>query len=273
MTLDKRLHAYRDDLADIKLQLRVSARIYVEGVPRQIIVPVAGVHKSADATSMQLSQALFGEQVKVFDESKGFAFVQLKHDGYVGYVKSDALGAVTKPNHKVSAPSTLLYPKPDLKTQPARALPQGAGLTVQKVEGNYAALASGGYVFANHIAKLKSVENDFVAVAERYYSVPYLWGGKTFAGLDCSGLVQVALHACGIKCPRDSDMQERDLGRAVTSKKLKRGDLIFWNGHVGIMRDAETLLHANGHHMMVAEEKLSKVIKRITTPVTAIKRL
>jgi cell wall-associated NlpC family hydrolase len=133
-----------------------------------------------------------------------------------------------------------------------------------------------GYLPARHLAPLDRVEPDFVAVAERFLGTPYLWGGKTNNGVDCSGLVQVALAACGMPCPRDSDMQERALGAPVALADSRRGDLLFWKGHVAIVRDAATLLHANAFHMMVAVEPIAEALARIEaagSPVTSVKRL
>ena len=130
-----------------------------------------------------------------------------------------------------------------------------------------------GFVSARALAPADSAAPDFVAVAERFIGVPYVWGGKTFRGLDCSGLIQTALQAASIACPRDTDMMEERLGHAVARDQIKRGDLVFWKGHVGVMRDAQTLLHANAFHMQVTSEPLDAAIARISTPVTSIKRL
>ena len=140
--------------------------------------------------------------------------------------------------------------------------------------------AAGGFVPADHLAPLRSFEPDFVAVAERFRGVPYLWGGKTSLGLDCSGLLQVALQACGIPAPRDTDLQERALGAAgapdAAFGNLRRGDLLFWPGHVAIARDRDTLVHANAFHMMVAIEPTADAIVRIRasgSELTSVKRL
>jgi cell wall-associated NlpC family hydrolase len=216
----------------------------------------------------------------VFDEVAGFSFVQLQRDHYVGYIESTALSVVVTPStHRVAVPSTLRYPRADLKSAPAVALPMNAALSVGDAHGDYLALSTGGFVWAAHVSTLPSPE-DYVSIAARFLNVPYLWGGKTFAGLDCSGLVQTALHATGRQAPRDSDMQEKDLGVARDPNdlsKLQRGDLIFWKGHVGIMESPTILLHANGSHMMVARELLSEACTRITAkgggPITAIRRV
>ena len=180
---------------------------------------------------------------------------------------------------RVAVPSHVLYPPPDLKAEPALAVTHNAQVTVTGGDERFARLSCGRFVFAAHLAPAQSFETDFVAVAELFLHVPYYWGGKSVHGLDCSGLVQIALQASGRMALRDSDMQERTLGEALSIDDpgaLRRGDLVFWNGHVGIMRDAETLLHANGTHMMVVSERLAEATERIAARygrITAIKRL
>jgi cell wall-associated NlpC family hydrolase len=274
-TLDKRLHAFRGDLADETLRGQCDATEFVRGVDMQCAVPVSAVRRAAAIDAMQLTQVLWGEIVKVFERKDGWAWVQLQRDGYVGYVEDSALAEVTKPSsHRLLVRSSHVYPAPDLKTQPAVAIPMGAELAPSEVTGDYVKLTSGHFVYAQHLNA--SVPTDFVSVAEQFLHTPYLWGGKTVWGLDCSGLVQVSLHAIGKDCLRDSDMQEQSLSIAIGQDHLQRGDLVFWKGHVGIMQDAITLLHANGHHMMVVSEPLKTAVDRIATRgshVTSVKRL
>ncbi|MDE2383897.1 MAG: C40 family peptidase [Alphaproteobacteria bacterium] len=275
-TLDARLHACREDLADESLRGKVEASHWVKATPAQVCVGVAPVHKRPDETAMQLTQALQGETCHVFERKTGWAWVQLSRDGYVGYVREAALAAPSHATatHRVSNVSTWRFPKPDLKSQPATALYMNSEVAVKEVQGNYALLESGGAVFAGHLSAVEKPESDFVTVAEKFLHVPYLWGGKTCAGTDCSGLVQSALHASGIICPRDSDMQEKQLGEAIAiDSNLRRGDLIFWPGHVGIMQSATQLLHANGHFMMVTSEPLAAAVARSEKPVSAVRRL
>jgi cell wall-associated NlpC family hydrolase len=180
----------------------------------------------------------------------------------------------------VAALRTFVFPGPSIKLPPIEALPLGATLTISRVADRLAITQAGGYVPAAHLKPLGEFESDLVAVAERFVGVPYLWGGKTALGLDCSGLVQVALAACGISCPRDSDMQEAALGTPIAISAdlagLKRGDLMFWKGHVAIVRDRESLLHANAFHMAVVIEPLAEAVARIRaagSEVTGIRRL
>jgi cell wall-associated NlpC family hydrolase len=274
-TLDKRLFALRPDLADARLKGQCEAAAFVEGVPAQCAVPVAGIFRAPADDAMQVTQMLLGESLLVFEQKDGWAWVQLDADSYVGYVRDNALrDAKIKSTHHVSVLSSHLYPKADIKTQPAVAVPMMAQLCVTGSQGDFHSLVSGRQIYQNHAST--GYASDFVAVAEQFLLVPYLWGGKTAWGLDCSGLVQVALAACGADAPRDSDMQQQGLGSDVSGKKLKRGDLMFWKGHVGILRDSDTLLHANGHHMQVVSEPLKTAIARIEAkgfPVTAVKRI
>jgi cell wall-associated NlpC family hydrolase len=278
--LDKRLHAYRPDLAEAGLKGKVEAARFTEGVVKQVRTPVASLRRQPSPTSMQLTEALMGERLRVLDEKDGWAWVKLEADHYVGYVESAALrDELLEATHEVLAPSTIIYPKADLKTQPAHMIPMLAQLTVIAAEKEFLLLATGGYVFARHVRPLRSGMGDYVAVAERFLFAPYYWGGKTIRGLDCSGLVQVAFNAVGWPSLRDSDMQEETLGKVLSEPErgtLKRGDLVFWDGHVGIMADGENLLHANGHHMMVAVEPLAVAVERIGKtgkPVTKIRRM
>jgi cell wall-associated NlpC family hydrolase len=277
--MDRRLHVYRSDLADARLQGQVEADRFVSGTAMQFVAPCTPVHRAPQPDAMQLTQALMGETALVYDDADGWAWVQLDHDQYVGYVRSESLSAtVRQTTHRVSVATTLIYPKPDLKTQPAILIPLNAKLAVIAEHGQYSELATGGFVFTKHISA-DVAQSDYVAIAEKFLNATYLWGGKTQSGLDCSGLVQTALHACGILCPRDADMQEKELGTALQINDLdglKRGDLVFWEGHVGIMYDESNLLHANGFHMQTVIEPLKLAATRIADsdkPITSLKRL
>ncbi len=279
-TLDKRLYAYRADLADENLEGEVDAQRFVKGAPHQIIVPIATVYKTPNLNGWQETQVLFGETVRVFDVVDGFAFVQLNHDRYVGYVLATALSVnIGVPTHRVSVPSTFIYPEANIKSQIPVSLFLNCPLTVTEIVGNFAALSGGGFVIASHIQPPDIYADDFVAVAEKYLHVPYLWGGKSVHGLDCSGLVQVSLHAAGKQAPRDADMQEGELGKHLMVNdldNLQRGDLVFWPGHVGIMQNETMLLHANGYHMLTVSEPLQDAIARIAKTAgmpTSLKRL
>jgi cell wall-associated NlpC family hydrolase len=224
------------------------------------------------------TQALLGERVIVYETTDaGWAWGQLESDGYVGWLSANALGKPGKsPTHKIAVARTLGFPGPDIKLAPAVALPMGACVTIVRQDERFAVAANGWHLPAVHLAPIKARQPDFVAVAEEFLHVPYLWGGKTSLGIDCSGLVQIALQAAGIACPRDSDMQELALGRLSSLSELRRGDLVFWKGHVAIARDRDNLLHANAHAMAVAIEKTTEAVARIKaagSDITSVKRL
>jgi cell wall-associated NlpC family hydrolase len=276
--LDPRLTPARPDLAARHLQGIVEAARFADGTVYAVVDAQAAVRRAPAPDAPLDTEALKGERVTVYERTdEGWAWGQLDADGYVGWLPSNALAPPgPPPTHKVAALRTLVFPAPSIKTPPIDALPLGARLAVARRHDGFAVTAQGGYVPAQHLLPLDAAEEDFVAVAERFLGAPYLWGGKTGLGLDCSGLVQVAASACAIACPRDSDMQEAALGTPVNLAGLQRGDLVFWKGHVAIARDATTLLHANAFAMAVAVEPLAAAIARIAAAgcaVTSVKRL
>jgi cell wall-associated NlpC family hydrolase len=275
---DPRLTPVRADLAAKELEGKVAAPRYVEGRAYEVIEPQAPLCHEPAPDAPLATQALKGERVAIYDiNDEGWAWGQLAADGYVGWLPDNALtspGPV--PTHKVAALRTFVFAIPSIKTPPLEALPFGARLAVARLEGPFAVTMSRGYVPAVHLTPIETYEPDFVAVAERFAGVPYLWGGKTMLGLDCSGLLQIALNACGTACPRDSDMQEAALGKHADIFDLRRGDLIFWKGHVGIARGDASFIHANAFHMAVAIEPVAEAIARIRdagSEITSVRRL
>jgi cell wall-associated NlpC family hydrolase len=275
---DRRLTPARPDLAAERLRGLVDAPRYAKGQAKRVIAASAPLRRLPDPGAPLETEALHGETLTVFDENEGWVWVQLDRDSYVGYLPLAALGAPAEPTHRVAALRTHAYPGPGIKLPPLMALSLGARLSIVGHEGDFAVSTDGLHVWARHLAEPGSREADFVAVAERFLEAPYLWGGRTSEGIDCSGLVQTALDAAGVETPRDSDMQEAALGDSVAiGGPLARGDLVFWKGHVGIMRDSVTLLHANGWHMKVVSEPLEEARARIAASggghVTSVRRL
>ncbi len=275
--LDPRLNAYRPDLAAAELRGKVEAAHFVEPVLHQVVHGQAPLRREPRHDAPLDTEALFGERVKVFEiDDEGWAWGQLATDNYVGYLPAAALvKAGPEPTHKVAVLRTHAFPGPDIKLPPFVALPFGARVPVAKEERGFAVTMAGRYLPPSHLVPVGAKERDFVAVAERFAGTPYLWGGKTSLGIDCSGLVQVSLQAAGMDCPRDTYMQEAHFKNDVALTDLKRGDLIFWKGHVAIARDAQSIIHANAHHMMVAIEPASGAIERIKkagSAVTGVKR-
>jgi cell wall-associated NlpC family hydrolase len=278
---DPRLTPARGDLAAKYLEGKVKAARFVEGEEFEIADGLAPLREGPSSDAMQISQALKGERVTVYDRNgEGFAWGQLNSDGYVGWLPDRALAKpVAAPTHKVTALRTFAFPGPSIKLPPVETLSMGAMLTVTREDGTFAVTREGWYLPRPHLGGIDAMAADFVAVAERFVGTPYLWGGKSSIGIDCSGLVQVALNAAGTGCPRDSDMQRDSLGRALSpaeAKHLLRGDLIFWNGHAAIARDADSIVHANAHHMAAVVENTREAIARIKAAgneIAAIKRM
>ena len=279
MTLDPRLNAYRSDLADERLRGQVKAKQFVAGKLRQVTAPVVGMHASPDAESSLTSQALFGERILVFETKNGWVWSQAVTDGYIGYMPAHALSDdITTPTHRVGVLSSYLYRDPATKSQPAVPVYLNSPLTITAQDGDFAQLADGRFIWARHIVPLDELACDAADVAEQFAFVPYLWGGKTQAGVDCSGLVQMSFAAAGRPVPRDSDMLEQSVGEPLLINDLdglQRGDLVFWKGHVGIMLDSERFIHSNGYHMTTVIEPLAVAVERIAAlfgPVTGIRR-
>lgn len=278
MSFDARLTLKLDDRADARLEGLIAAGAFGETGAFRVVAPAAAIRHAPDPAAEQLSQILHGEDVDVLDWEGDFSFAQARRDGYVGYVHRHALaprGAA--PTHRVSVLRTYGFSGPSIKTAPAGLYSLNALVVAGEPEGKLVDCGASGWIPARHLAPIGAFTADLAAVAEQFLGAPYQWGGCESLGLDCSGLVQQALRACGRACPRDSD-QQAAMGRPIADRAdLARGDLVFWKGHVGLMLDADRLIHANAHHMAVAIELLDGAIERIKAagggPPTALRRL
>jgi cell wall-associated NlpC family hydrolase len=267
--LDKRLHAFRDNLADARLEGLVKAEQFVDGIARRVVSPVADIRREPNLTAPIESQALYGESFLVFEDRAGFCWAQLQTDKYVGYIESHNLTPnLETPNYKVAVPRTFTYSDSDLKMPIVQSLSLGSQLSVideNETRGtHYLKLSTGDYIIAHHAKPIDTHENDPVSIALSLLHTPYLWGGRSAFGIDCSGLVQLCYATCGYTLPRDSDMLSQNAGVVLQKNEpLKRSDLVFWKGHVALMESTDTIIHASGHSMAVVVEFYEQALNRI----------
>ncbi len=276
--LDKRLNAIRSDIVDENLRHKIKAKSYVSGKAGRVMVPVCNLVAEPDFNAQTQHQLLRGEEVMIFDKADGWAWVQSLRDGYVGYVPQQAISTANNAmllTHVVHVPMTFCYPQAELRSPPLYSLSMGSRVIVtgsQTVRGTtYSLLAEGGAIIASHLRKVNHHDKDVVEICERLVNIAYLWGGASGFGLDCSGLIQLAMRMCGHEVLRDSDMQAATIGKVIDAgdnyHNLQRGDLIFWNGHVavhkGTIHKVPHIIHASGHTMSVAIEPLHTALERI----------
>ncbi|MCW2272508.1 peptidase P60 [Rhodoblastus acidophilus] len=282
MTYDTRLTPARPDLAAEHLRETIQADAYAPGRRMQVVRSFVDVKRAPADSAPTDTQALFGETLIVYEQKNGFCWGQLDRDRYVGYIDETALAEKSfKPNHRVRTRHTMVYPEPSIKAPPVEALPFGAEVNVVSASKDFSEIQGGGHIFSRHLAPTTRPLSDFVGLAEMFLHTPYLWGGKTDMGIDCSGLAQLALNAIGVPAPRDTDMMEAALGRPADiddrMRGLRRGDLVFWRGHVAIMRDEHTIIHATAHSMTVMIEPLQTARDRIRSnnfsEITAVRRV
>ncbi|MEM8986544.1 MAG: NlpC/P60 family protein [Pseudomonadota bacterium] len=278
-TFDRRTTPSRGDIAAVRLKGFVDADRFVEGVDMQVSCSVAPLRRTPNGA--QDTQLLFGETFTVYDEANGWAWGQAGFDGYVGFVDIEALSApVVASTHRIKALRAYRFSEPDLKSRPLGLISMNAKVAVTGQNGRFVEEARGGYIYAEHLAPFGVYTEDYVSAATSFLGAPYFWGGRESLGLDCSALVQNALEVSGINAPRDADQQEAAIGAPLASARpdqaLRRGDFVFWKGHVAIMVDETRMVHANATHMEVTIDPLKAFAERVrdeTGPVTSIKRL
>lgn len=277
MKHDPRLTPARGDVAAAHLKGQVEAQRFVEATTFQVTDGVCPLRQAPSSSARLETQLLYGEIFKVYDTQGEWAWGQCALDDYVGYAPVAALSAdIDTPTLRVANLRTAIFPEPNLKSQPHQVISCNSKLSHVEFDepSGFVRLPRGGWTPMAHLVPLEHQAIDWVARAERMLGAPYLWGGKDSIAVDCSGLIQSALETAGISGPRDTDMQEAALGQAIEPDfgELVRGDLVFWDGHVGVMRDAALLLHANGVHMKTVSEPVTDTIARLGQPRT-IKRL
>jgi cell wall-associated NlpC family hydrolase len=269
---DPRVTLARLDLADARLEGVVAARAYAPTTPLRVAVASTALNRGPDAASERMDELIYGEAFDALGEEAGYVWGQARRDGYVGFVDSGALTDAGAPaTHRVAAIRSFAFTEPSIKARAAGPFSLNALVTVVGEDGAFAQSDEGLWFWKAHLAPIGAFEADPAAVATRFLGAPYLWGGRTSIGLDCSGLVQQAHYACGVACPRDTD-QQATLGRAAPEDGLARGDLVCWKGHIGMLLDSGRLLHANAFHMCVAIEPLSEALDRIGPP-SALRRV
>ncbi len=271
--LDRRNCARREDLAELASAGRVIVPHYVEPRLRRTLAPTAMLRAAPDDRASALSQLLAGEAFALLDTVGDWAWGYSAHDHYVGYVRTDTIGIGPAPTHRVTAPLALAFSAPDIKSPLQVRLPMGVQVHADREDGSFLATAHG-WIHHQHLSPLDDYAADPVAVAERLTGTPYLWGGRAGDGLDCSGLVQLTLGMAGVAAPRDSDQQRDGLGTPVADiASLRRGDLVFVPGHVGMMVDERRIIHANAYWMAVTVEPLIDMLGRLDKPDLALRRL
>jgi len=264
MKHDPRITPWRDGIAARSLEGVLEAEVYLDPRAMSCGAAAAAIRAAPDANAEQMDQILFGERFEVLEEEGAWLFGQAARDGYVGFVEAAALQpAGPMPTHRVAALRTYAFAEASIKSRAIGPYSINSLVTAEAVDGKLARVAGAGWMTAAHLAPIGVFEDDWAAVAERFVGAPYLWGGRESLGLDCSGLIQQALLACGRACPRDTDMQA-EMGQAITASDFGRGDLVFWKGHVAMGTGDGRIVHANGHHMATVIEPLADATARIT---------
>jgi cell wall-associated NlpC family hydrolase len=263
MKHDPRITPWRDGVASRSLEGVLEAEVYLDPTAMVCAAPAAAIRAAPDAGAEQMDQLLFGERFEVIEEEGRWLWGQAARDGYVGFVEAAALTTpASAPTHRVSAIRTYAFAEPSIKSRASGPYSINSLVAVEAVEGRLAKVAGAGWMTADHLSPIGIFEDDWTAVALRFLGAPYLWGGRESLGCDCSGLVQQALFACGLACPRDTDQQQA-LGAPIGAEDFGRGDLVFWKGHVALGAGDGAIVHANGAHMATVVEPLEAAVARI----------
>lgn len=281
-SFDPRITPVRDDLAADSLRAQFPGRRYAQGETHQVIGDGVSLRFTPSTSAATESQLVYGETFTVYEDRNGWAWGRNERDGYVGYVPSNCLrDEVSETDHQVVTRSTYLYPAPDIKMPPSAKISMSAQVKAVDVEGNFLQIDSGEWIFARHLVQTAYIMPDLISTAFKFMGTPYLWGGRSCHGLDCSSLVQFALRMAGIDVPRDSDLQAAAIGVEVPMKNpndlsgIEDGDLIFFPGHVGFYVEHWRFLHANAYDMQVSVHNLSDVLDRANAEdagITCIRR-
>ena len=283
--LDPRVTPAKPNLAAEHLRGKVTAPRYTRGITLEIVVPKTNLLREPNVGGQLESELLFGERFVAYELDEHFTWGQAEYDGYVGYVTASSLAATgAAATHRVSVRQSRTYTEPSGKAFSPYALSLGSKVAAVGDRGRFLEVASPSgpnlFVPSSHLTALAERADDFVAVAAIFLGVPYLWGGRTSAGLDCSALVQLALAEAGIKAPRDSDQQREAVGEAIGGAEalaqMHRGDLVFWKNHVAIAFDERRIIHANALAMAVSIDEVAPFARAAEAsdgPVIAVKRL
>ena len=277
--LDPREFAFRPTIAASYLQGIVAADQFSDGVVCSVTDSVLPLKNKPNDQAELVSEMLFGEKFIVYERQEAWAWGQSQTDGYVGFVKINGLSdQPASPTHEVKELKTFVYQRPDIKSPVIKGLSMGSRVSLKEKGENFICLKEGGWIVEKHVVELNVKEASFIAVAKKYIGTPYLWGGRSSNGLDCSALVQLSLSRVGILMPRDTDQQEKAVGCffGKNAKDIKRGDLLYTQGHVAIASANDLILHATAYHMQVVEEPLKAFLSRLDETnhqLRSIKRL
>ena len=277
--LDPREFAFRPTIAASYLQGIVAADQFSDGVVCSVTESVLPLKNKPNDQAERASEMLFGEKFIVYERQGAWAWGQSQTDGYVGFVKINGLSdQPASPTHEIKELKTFVYQRPDIKSPVIKELSMGSRVSLKEKGENFICLKEGGWIVKKHVVELNIKEASFIAVAKKYIGTPYLWGGRSSNGLDCSALVQLSLSRVGILAPRDTDQQEETVGCfcGKNPEGIEKGDLLYTQGHVAISSGRDLVLHANVHHMRVVEEPLQAFLSRLDETdhqLRSIKRL